>query len=361
MIAFLKRTLDDFFGRGEAAITVPPMDGPLKPNQALEEAERVLTAQGLDNLVAASTGTFYSSGPMLYKLSGGEVKRFPSAITCLAAYGGTLAVGLESGGVILHGGPRDGKTIGEAKLSCPTAVVFFDSDTLIVTNGSAQHRAGDWRRDLMSLGRSGSLWRLDLNRNDATRLMDGLAWPSGVAVVPNGSLYVSECWRHRLLKVRTDGSAKPETILHELPAYPGRIFPASKGGYWLTFLSVRNQLVDFVLREHAYRKRMITEVSERFWMAPGLSSNESFEEPLQGSGLKQMGILKPWAATRSYGLVARCDAGLQPVLSYHSRADGMIHGVTSVAEERGDLLVGAKGPGALVRLRGVAAIPVSGA
>jgi hypothetical protein len=270
-------------------------------------------------------------------------------------------VGLESGGVFLHGGPRDGQTIGETKLSCPVAVLFFDSDTLIAANGSAEHRAGEWRRDLMSLGRSGSLWRLDLNRNDATRLMDGLAWPSGIALTPQGSLYVSECWRHRLLKVRTHAPGKPETILHGLPAYPGRIFPASRGGYWLTFLSVRNQLVDFVLREHAYRKRMIAEVPERFWMAPGLSSNASFEEPLQGSGLKQMGILKPWAATRSYGLVARCDVALQPVLSYHSRADGMIHGVTSVAEQGDDLLVGAKGPGVLVRLAGVAAIPVAGA
>ena len=64
---------------------------------------------------------------------------------------------------------------------------------------------------------------------------------------------------------------------------------------------------------------------------------------MQGSGLKQMGILKPWAATRSYGLVVRCDAEMQPLASYHSRADGIIHGVTSICEDRGDLLVSAKG------------------
>jgi hypothetical protein len=100
---------------------------------------------------------------------------------------------------------------------------------------------------------------------------------------------------------------------------------------------------------------MIEEVPEPFWMAPALSSGGKFEEPLQGSGLEQMGILKPWAATRSYGLVARCDENMQPLFSYYSRADGTIHGVTSVCEERGDLLVGAKGPGVLVRLAGAAA------
>ena len=63
-----------------------------------------------------------------------------------------------------------------------------------------------------------------------------------------------------------------------------------------------------------------------FWMAPALASLGKFEEPLQGSGLKQMGILKPWAATRSYGLVVRCDDDMQPMFSYHSRADGTIHG-----------------------------------
>ncbi len=103
---------------------------------------------------------------------------------------------------------------------------------------------------------------------------------------------------------------------------------------------------------------MIEEVPEPFWMAPALASLGKFEEPLQGSGLKQMGILKPWAATRSYGLVVRCDDAMQPMFSYHSRADGMIHGITSVCEERADLLVAAKGPGVLVRLSGAADRPV---
>ena len=56
-----------------------------------------------------------------------------------------------------------------------------------------------------------------------------------------------------------------------------------------------------------------------------------------------MGIHKPWSPSRSYGLVVRLDAQLCPVASYHSRANGKRHGITSIAEFAGRTLVTAKG------------------
>ena len=56
---------------------------------------------------------------------------------------------------------------------------------------------------------------------------------------------------------------------------------------------------------------------------------------MQGGGLKQLGILKPWAPTRSYGLVVRRDAEGEPRASFHSRADGRRHGITSCVEADG--------------------------
>ena len=53
------------------------------------------------------------------------------------------------------------------------------------------------------------------------------------------------------------------------PAYPGRIAPAADG-YWLALFAPRSQLVEFVLREPAYRKRMMAEVPQPFWIAPTL-------------------------------------------------------------------------------------------
>jgi sugar lactone lactonase YvrE len=364
MIGALKRRLDGFLGRGEAAVTVPVMDGPLKPNQLLEVAPRVLEAADLDNLLATPEGIVFSSGGALCGLPGGEIARYPGTISCLAAdRDGGLAIGFEDGGLLLRGGPHDGLRIdrvGGQALNCPTAAMFLDAHTLIVANGSAAHRPSGWRRDLMTLGKSGALWRVNLATGDALCLASGLAWPCGIAVAPDGGLFVSESWRHRVLSLNAAQPGRPSSALMDPPAYPGRIASAARGGYWLTFFASRNQLVEFILREDEYRRRMIAEVPEPFWMAPALASLGKFEEPLQGSGLKQMGMLKPWAATRSYGLVVRCDAAMQPVFSYHSRADGVIHGVTSVCEDRDDLLVGAKGPGVLVRLVGVAAKPLEG-
>ncbi len=359
MLSAVKRTLDNFLGRGDAAVTVPVLDGPLKPNQKLEEATRLLEAAGIDNLIRTADGIAYTTGRTLQTI-GGAAKEFPAEITCLAADGDALAVGLDTGGITISGGAHDGKTIGAREITTPTAVIFAGSGTLVVANGAAAGKASDWRRDLMERGRSGSVWKFDIASGKSERLADGLAWPSGIASAPSGGFYVSESWRHRVVRLDSGGKAAPVAVLSGLPAYPWRIVPAASGGFWLTFYSVRNQLVDFILREHGYRKRMIAEVPEAYWMAPALASNLSFEEPLQGSRLKQMGQMKPWAATLSYGLAARCDAAMQPAFSYHSRADGVVHGIASVIEDRGDLLVAAKGPGFLVRLDQAAARPVQG-
>jgi hypothetical protein len=56
-----------------------------------------------------------------------------------------------------------------------------------------------------------------------------------------------------------------------------------------------------------------------------------------------MGMLKPWAPTRSYGLVVRLDRDLQPVASFHSRADGKRHGIASCLVEGDRLLAASKG------------------
>ena len=39
-----------------------------------------------------------------------------------------------------------------------------------------------------------------------------------------------------------------------------------------------------------------------------------------------MGVLKPWAPSRSYGLVIKLNDDFEPTLSLHSRADGSSHG-----------------------------------
>ena len=56
-------------------------------------------------------------------------------------------------------------------------------------------------------------------------------------------------------------NAAPEIVLPDLPAYPARISPAADGrGAWLCLFAPRNRLTEFVLREQAFRERMMAEV-----------------------------------------------------------------------------------------------------
>ena len=41
MIAWLRTRIDSFLGQGDAAVTVPPMDGALSPNTRLDRADLI--------------------------------------------------------------------------------------------------------------------------------------------------------------------------------------------------------------------------------------------------------------------------------------------------------------------------------
>lgn len=352
--------LDRLLGRGGSAVTVPTLDGPLLPNQALEEGTAMLRLPGLDNLTVRGPEVLFSLGPELRALDPAEgsagrlVRTVSGPITAIAAGpAGTLALAVEGSGLMLiyDGGERIVAKLGDTPASCITALAWLSATALAVAVGAAGRGVTDWRRDLMEGGRTGSVWRVESGTGEVRCLARELAWPGGLALTPGDRLIVSEAWRHRLLEIDARKAGTSVVLLADLPAYPGRISAAEGGGYWLACPTIRNQLVEFILREPGYRTRMLAEVPEPYWMAPTLASGLSFKEPMQGSQLKQMGILKPWAATRSYGLVIRCDDRMQPLFSYHSRADGHVHGVTSVCEWRGSLLVGAKGAGEIVNLR----------
>jgi sugar lactone lactonase YvrE len=340
----------DFF-RGKA-ITIPPMDGPLRPNTALDEAAVVRQAAAPDNLCFDGKQILYSSGTEVLALTGDApltIASYDSPVAALAVSpGGELTVALDDGRLM----------VGERTLPAPgglaslTALAFGDGDTLFLCQGSARHRSSDWVVDLMERNATGSVWRLDLRSGEALCLARDLAFPYGLLVESGGSLVVAESWRHRLLRLpQAGGAATP--ILAKLPGYPARLAPAGDGGAWLTLFAPRNRLIEFVLEEESYRADMMREVPRDCWIAPSLSSGASFLEPLQCGGVKTMGIHKPWSPSRSYGLVVRLDAAMRPVTSFHSRTNGHRHGVTSAVEAGGRVLVSSKGGGAILDIAGV--------
>lgn len=349
--------LDRVLGRGRHAVTVPPMDGALQPNNMLDRAARVAQAVRPDNLVRFGDQLLFSSGPDLYAVGvkGGPVAsegRLDGDVCAMASMPDGRAVAISAHGRV-HSIGHPGAVQPEAatalqSVRCPTAMAAVDDRTLIVTDGSSRHRPDQWRADLLRSESSGSVWRLDIGTGEAKKLASGLAYPAGVALHRDGALVVSEAWAHRLVKIGASGNRT--VLLDDLPGYPSRLSPAADGGYWLCLFAPRSQLVEFVLREREYRERMMAEIEERYWVAPALSSGRDFREPMQGGAIKSMGMLKPWAPTRSYGLVCKLDADFQPQWSAHSRADGRRHGVTSTVELDGRLYACSQGGDEIVAL-----------
>ena len=157
----------------------------------------------------------------------------------------------------------------------------------------------------MERGRSGRVLLLDIASRRVQTIASKLQYAFG-ACAAGDEFLVSESWRHRLIAIAADGTQR--AVFDNLPVYPSRLSTAASGGFWLTAFAARTQLVEFVLRENAYRRRMMAEIDPEYWIAPKLKSGQSFLEPMQGAHIKTMGVIKPWAPPRSYGLVIRLSA-----------------------------------------------------
>ncbi len=357
MIGAIRDMFDAWRGAGAHSVTVPPMDGALSPNRLIEDAPAVVEIDAPDNLVTDGARYLFSAGNEVRSFGHSSeatqaVAGFDSPVSALAvSTGGSIAAGLEKGGIALRGGSHDGKTIAKAggrDIVCPTALAFLDAETLVVALGSQKNPPSRWKRDLMQKSASGSVWRVPIGGGEATCLADDLAFPYGLLPQQDGSVVVSESWRNRLIRIEPGRS--PAVELGDIAGYPARLAPAGGGGAWLSVFAPRSQLIEFVLREEDFRRSMMKEVSDELWIAPSISAPKTFLEPLQGGALKHLGIVKPWAPTRSYGLVLRLDASFQPLFSMHSRADGRRHGITSCLEADGRLYATSKGGDVIVSL-----------
>jgi hypothetical protein len=354
MIGAISAFANRFLGRGEATITVPSFDGALKPNQRLESAQVLLECDSPEDLASDGTTLYLADGARLKRLEQGaatELRMFDRPISALAALpGGKLAVALGGTEVRIYANVAASEpeaVFGSGALHAVNALAPGPDGSLIATDGSLTRGVANWAWDLMELGRSGRVLRLDPKSGAVRQLADSLGYAFGAATA-GGDVLVSESWRHRLVSIGPSGARK--IVLRHLPVYPSRLAPASGGGFWLTAFTARTQLIEFVLREPGYRLRMMAEIDPEHWVVPRLSSGHTFKEPLQGAHIKTMGVMKPWAPPRSYGLVVRLGAEGQPRYSLHSRADGVNHGVVAAVELGGDLVIIAKGPGRILKL-----------
>jgi hypothetical protein len=341
---------------------IPTLDGAFVPNDRLEALPAIGPALVRPDDIAAGEGdaVYVASADRLLRLAGPDLREasvvasFEAPITALARLGdGTLAVGVNDGGVRCVG--ADGKLVarldqaGGAPLRCVTAIAEDPgSGGLYATVGSTQHDAEDWVVDLMQRNSSGMLVHWQPGRETGEVLLRRLAYPNGLEVEVGGaSVLFTESWSHRLLRYR-HGRGGAQVVIDNMPGYPARIAPALGGGHWLAIFAMRTQLIELVLREQGFRAEMMRCVDPELWIRPALRATGSYLEPLQGGGIKKLGIRKPWAPPRAYGLVVRLDAACEPMFSLHSRAGGRQHGVMAAREIGDRLIVVAKGNNCLL-------------
>jgi len=345
----VRTVIDRWLGRGDASIAMPPMDGAFRPNDLLDSAAPIVETPAPDCLAVTSRGIVVSSLSALLSVDrpqGAPLAAFDAEISAVTGPpDGGAAVGLIDGRIAFVGGEQCGKTIeASPDLTCITALAPAQGGALLVANGSASNGPAAWKRDLMEKNASGSVWRIESSSGARRQLAGNLAYPYGV-IEDAAGVVVSESWRSALTRIVPGAGGRNAPMLENLPAYPSRLTRGAENAIWLALSAPRRQLVEFVLREDRYRRRMISEIAPDYWIAPTLRSGRTPLAPTQQGGVAQFGLLKPWSPSWSYGLVARLDTAYRPDASLHSRANGRRHGVTSCLVFDGRLFFCAKGDG----------------
>ena len=185
-------------------------------------------------------------------------------------------------------------------------------------------------------------------------LLRGLNYPGGLAVAADGHLWFTESLAHRVSRARISGRgaiAAPQIVIRNMPGYPSRLGRGADGGFWLSLFAVRTHLDRvraaggrFPRGDDADDSARDTGSRRRSRPAATASSR------CRPAAIKALGIQKPWAPPRSYGLLARLDADGEVVESLHSRVGGRYHGITAAIETAQGLVIVSKGSGRVLLL-----------
>jgi sugar lactone lactonase YvrE len=359
VLTYMWRDIEQILFKDRDPHAIPSMDGPFSPNDRLDEATPIGDPiPGADAVAEAADGAIaVSAGNKIWRLSTedfaqrGLVAEFDGDVGALAFHpDGRLLACTEQGLVAIELATGRKTLLADAQgepLGCLTAIAVAPDGRIFASDGSTRHRSAEWCVDLMEGNSLGRIISCDASLAGARVLLRGLNYPGGLAAA-DGQLWFTESFGHRLSRVEISvpGSiGRPQIVIRNMPGYPSRLCRSSDGGFWLSSFGVRTHLVEFVLREDDFRQEMMRTIPRDYWVAPALASGSDCLEPLQLGGLRALGIDKPWAPPRSYGLLAKLDPHGEVVETLHSRVGGRYHGITAAIETAQGLVIVSKGSG----------------
>ena len=356
--------IDRIFYPNRDVHAIPVLDGGFSPNERLDQAEqRGPHFDAPDALLLNRNGRLYVSAGNTVFVCASESAESPQPFAQFSSNVGGLAWSNANELLVCVAGRGICAVNATGKLTaclekvdglpilCPTAVAVATDGTIFVSDGSQFNTPDQWLQDLMQRRPgSGRLIVCESDLSNPRVLADRLSWPSGVAVSHDDQdVLVAQAWKHCLTAFRRSGGPS-RSLVKNFPGYPARIVRGANRDYWLAFFALRTQLTEFVLRERGFRERMMKTVPPQLWIGPSLGGSFDYREPNQIGRIKKLGIQKPWAPPRSYGLVARLDENGQTIQSLHSRASGKLHGITSIQDLNGRILLASKGHGKLAEI-----------
>ncbi|MBB4425424.1 hypothetical protein GGD66_003981 [Bradyrhizobium sp. CIR48] len=356
IFARTRRDLEQVLFPSRDRHAIPSMDGPLSPNEVLDAAAPIgPPLPGANDICAAPDGgLLVSAGRAIYRLSGASdaphsvLHEFVGTVGAITPHpDGRLLVAVTGEGIWAiapDGARRMLSAAAGIQLSGVTALAVAPDGTILAAQGSRQFAPADFLHDLMHKNRSGSIVTIAPDLNGARLLADELSFPAGLCLSDDRrDVLFTQAWTHSLHSLPLAGGAA-KAIIPNLPGYPGRI-TRTVNGYLVCVFAMRTHLTELVLREDEFRNDMIAYIDPRYWIGPALSTTGSYYEPLQAGNVKKLGVTKPWAPPRSYGLVVEIDKIGEPLRSMHSRVGGNWHGITAAIETADGLVVVSQGAG----------------
>lgn len=352
--------------------SVPPLDGGLRPNDDLDTAWTLLAGgehDEPDDLVRLSSGRLVvSQGTRLLSLDAAVTSgrapvratvlaELPGPVTAIDAAGDQVVAAVEGHGLVQVDADGTVSTLcADDPVRCCVTALAVTGGTILATVGSRRRSAHEWAQALITADASGQLVAVAQGR--ASVLADDLPWPAGVAEF-EGAVAISMSLNHRIELWQVDASRarRQGDLLSRLAVYPGRIRRCAEG-WWVAAPHARNRLTELLLNEPDLVRRLERDVEPAAWPLPRLRAADVYRDPMQLGQLRVLGVVKPWAPPRSYGLAFLVDEHGLVSRSHHSRISGNRHGITGVATAQdGTLVLVARGARRVV---GLDPMPVAG-